>query len=444
MRIIKNNDTSVNDYCLRIKKVKFLWSYLADNHLIIIFRKSTNERNEKKMNVEEQTVSGTNEIIIQDALNASLFKIKLKMIEGTAAPDINDLIIYVDKTSRLDVSENRKQYVFNLSEKLKFYNETGDEFIQEFNVKNNDINLESYVNKKIGTNGEENCILENVEKIICDISDIELFEGINYIYTNYSNIEISAIYLKNTLINKMYLTSGIFNKSKDNKSLTKDDLYFKDAFTKNENKLNLEVDNANIECIISKNNKFSLDSNGNLVVNSISTNGSTGIINDESICNLIYPVGSIYLSINNTNPKVLFGGNWESISGYYLYAGTGGTTAGSNTSGTPSNNTSGSTTLSVSQIPSHTHTMSSSGAHKHQYQGYWTVPSQTSSYHAISRNKVNGDPLETPSSMVSDSGAHTHTLNNTGGGSGHTHTLSSHTHSVNPKRYELYMWKRTS
>ena len=212
MRIIKNNDTSVNDYCLRIKKVKFLWSYLADNHLIIIFRKSTNERNEKKMNVEEQTVSGTNEIIIQDALNASLFKIKLKMIEGTAAPDINDLIIYVDKTSRLDVSENRKQYVFNLSEKLKFYNETGDEFIQEFNVKNNDINLESYVNKKIGTNEEENYILENVEKIICDISDIELFEGNNYIYTNYSNIEISVIYLKNTLINEMYLTSGIFNK----------------------------------------------------------------------------------------------------------------------------------------------------------------------------------------------------------------------------------------
>ena len=32
-----------------------------------------------KMNLTEQTVSGTNEVIIQDALNASLFKLKLSM-----------------------------------------------------------------------------------------------------------------------------------------------------------------------------------------------------------------------------------------------------------------------------------------------------------------------------------------------------------------------------
>ena len=33
-----------------------------------------------------------------------------------------------------------------------------------------------------------------------------------------------------------------------------------------------------------------------------------------AIFDLIYPIGSIYLSVNNTNPGTLFGGTWEQIS----------------------------------------------------------------------------------------------------------------------------------
>ena len=65
----------------------------------------------------------------------------------------------------------------------------------------------------------------------------------------------------------------------------------------------------------------------------------------------VYPVGSIYISYNNTNPGTLFGGTWENYgNGRVLKginSGTAGTTGGSST-----------VTLSMSNIPAHTHDIS--------------------------------------------------------------------------------------
>lgn len=38
----------------------------------------------------------------------------------------------------------------------------------------------------------------------------------------------------------------------------------------------------------------------------------------SNLIDLIYPIGSIYMSMNETNPSILFGGTWERISGRFL------------------------------------------------------------------------------------------------------------------------------
>lgn len=123
-----------------------------------------------------------------------------------------------------------------------------------------------------------------------------------------------------------------------------EDIYYNDAFTKTGEKLNLEVNDITVDSIISKNNKFGIDSDGNLSVNSISSNQDF----NTQICNLIYPVGSIYLSVNAVNPSTLFGGTWEQIKDTFLLA-CGDNYVNGSTGGEATH------TLTVAEIPSHNH-----------------------------------------------------------------------------------------
>jgi len=69
---------------------------------------------------------------------------------------------------------------------------------------------------------------------------------------------------------------------------------------------NIDTNNLNVNCITNKDNNFSLDNEGNLVVKSITSEISSNLTFDD-----IYPIGSIYLSVNNLNPESLFGGTWQ-------------------------------------------------------------------------------------------------------------------------------------
>lgn len=62
----------------------------------------------------------------------------------------------------------------------------------------------------------------------------------------------------------------------------------------------------------------------------------------------IYPVGSIYMSVNSTNPRNLFGGTWTQLKDRFLL-GAGSTYTNGSTGGEASH------TLTVSEMPSHSH-----------------------------------------------------------------------------------------
>ena len=62
----------------------------------------------------------------------------------------------------------------------------------------------------------------------------------------------------------------------------------------------------------------------------------------------IYPVGSIYMSVNSTNPRTLFGGTWTQLKDRFLL-GAGSTYTNGSTGGEASH------TLTVNEMPSHSH-----------------------------------------------------------------------------------------
>lgn len=69
------------------------------------------------------------------------------------------------------------------------------------------------------------------------------------------------------------------------------------------------------------------------------------------ILEAVYPVGSIYISVNSTSPATLFGGTWEAIQGKFLLGADGNTYKAGNTGGEATH------TLTVDEIPKHTHNM---------------------------------------------------------------------------------------
>ena len=123
-------------------------------------------------------------------------------------------------------------------------------------------------------------------------------------------------------------------------------------FTETSNGLDITANNIEANCITSKNEKFNLDSEGNLTINSLTiSDANNNTLSFEAIFNRIYPIGSIYISTTDTNPGTLFTGTWEKIENRFLLASGSSYQLGS-TGGEATHK------LTINELPSHTHNAS--------------------------------------------------------------------------------------
>lgn len=200
----------------------------------------------------------------------------------------------------------------------------------------------------------------------------------------------------------------------------------------------------------------------------------------SGMLNKVYPVGSIYMSVNNVNPETIFGGTWVSWGAGRVPVGvsasetefntvekTGGEKAHTlsvgemaqhthnlnnhthsydkaNGTGQSSGNT-GSTALSIAQIPSHDHSfIGYYHSHGTGSSGYKFLVSKnnisvnstkrswpgssSSGQHYVFTDDDNSSIIEDSKTAETRQGGD---VGFTGSGQGHTHSLNNHTHTVN-------------
>lgn len=125
------------------------------------------------------------------------------------------------------------------------------------------------------------------------------------------------------------------------------------------------------------------------------------------ILEAVYPVGSIYMSVNSTSPATLFGGTWKAIQGKFLLGAYGNTYKAGSTGGEAAH------TLTESEMPNHRHSIwfPNDGGEQSAEIGYPDTGSKNTYYAEAS--KTSG----------------------TGGGAAHNNM---------PPYLAVYIWKRTA
>ena len=128
----------------------------------------------------------------------------------------------------------------------------------------------------------------------------------------------------------------------------------------------------------------------------------------KSLIDLIYPVGSIYMSVNNVSPQTFFGGTWERIQDRFLLAAGSAYAAGA-TGGSATH------TLTIDEMPHHYHVLKVATA---------TSTASDASWRASGAKAYSSQQVESPADNIDE----------TGGNAAHNNM---------PPYLAVYVWKRT-
>ena len=198
----------------------------------------------------------------------------------------------------------------------------------------------------------------------------------------------------------------------------------------------------------------------------------------SEVINGMYPKGSIYITTELTTEKAVeekFGGTWEKYgSGKTLIGDDGSDYITNDKSKGSGGKTSVSTTLTVANLPSHTHTVTSTGtvsstftgtksqtesagSHTHNVYGAYTTTSNTTGDATVAANgwiPLLSGQLYNRSQMIVEAGAHTHsytpsgivssTFKGTSTTTSSTGSNTSFTTSTMQPYIVVYMYRRTA
>lgn len=136
----------------------------------------------------------------------------------------------------------------------------------------------------------------------------------------------------------------------------------------------------------------------------------------------VYPIGSIYMNVNSTNPGTLFGGTWEQIQGKFLLGMSSSYPAGSQ-GGEASH------TLTTEEMPSHGH----NPANQSEYFGF--ITNSNKAFEVGDMGVQSGSGRYYPYSTTAFDISRNSLTGTTGGGKSHNNM---------PPYLSIYIWKRTA